>query len=85
MKNNDIIKNMVDYNKSVLALSLDHLKLLQENGRKIVDRLVESSPVPDEGKESLTKWLDTVDETVVMVRETALKSHDAIVESFGQA
>ena len=60
MNNKAIIKQMVQFNKTVFDNAFKAMNLAQEQGEKMLNALLDQATwIPEDGKKTITEWVKT--------------------------
>lgn len=86
MNNIEIIKKVLEYNKTSFESIYKTVTAVQEEGRKAAGEALEkTSFIPEEGKAAARKWLEASKEAGEKFREAVLKGHEQIEKYFETA
>ncbi len=86
MKNIELIKKTIEYNRTALENVFKTVTAVQEEGRKAAGEAIEKAAfIPVEGKAAAQKWLETSKEAGEKFREAVLKGHEQIEKYLGAA
>jgi hypothetical protein len=86
MDQKEVLKKMIDFNKTSFDNSFSAMVMIQDQTEQMVNTLLDQAPwIPAEGKKAIGEWLDSYKkgrETFKKVVEDSFKKVDA---SFGGA
>ncbi len=86
MDQKQLVKQMIEFNKTVFDNTFSAMTVLQDQTEKIVLRFMEKAPwFPDDGKKALNDWLNTYKNGCENFKAAANENYKKVTDFFANA
>jgi hypothetical protein len=83
MEPNQMLKQMLDFNKTAFDNSFNAMLTIQEQNEKMVNTFMEQATwIPEEGKKLIEEWIDTYKKGCVDFKKAADENYKKVTEYF---
>lgn len=86
MDQKQIVKQMIEFNKTVFDNTFSAMTVLQDQTERIVLRFLEKTPwFPEEGKKAFNEWLNSYKKGCDNFKATADENYKKVTDYFAKA